>query len=301
MPRWSERVSGRTATWSEAGIASPVVGGKRLRFVEIGEHLKFNFAQRAIARLLQDTRLEESARYLKARTWQLLHSGRSQSNEGEILARLARQTGAPATFVEFGFHWREFNCIGLIREFSGLLIDGNERNVSLARRLFPESIRVEACFLTLDNIGLIEQHFVGRPLGILSIDVDGNDYWFLQRLLPLRPAIVVVEYNASFLLERITVPYKPDFDRHKEHPSGLYCGASLTAVTEACRRHGYGLVAVSESGANAFFVRGDLLGPDLRPLAPEAAYRECALTNMWNGSSALEQWKIIRHLEFVAI
>lgn len=256
---------------------------------------------RAIARLLEGTQLETPARYLNARVRQLLHPGRSQSNEGEILARLARQTGAPRTFVEFGFHWHEFNCIGLIREYSGLLIDGSDRNVRLARRLFPENIRVEARFLTLENLGFIEKHFAGRALGILSIDVDGNDYWFLQRLLPMRPAIVAVEYNASLLLKRITIPYKADFDRHKEHASGLYCGASLSALAELCRRNGYSLVAVSDSGVNAFFVRDELLGPDLRPLDPETAYRECALTNMWNRSSAPEQWNLIRHMDFVEV
>src|SRR6185437_12868054 len=107
--------------------------------------------RRAIATLLQDTWLETPARYIHARTVQLLRPGRSQSNEGEILARLADQTNAPNTFVEFGFHWHEFNCIGLIREYSGLLIDGNGRTVRLARRLFPDNIRVEARYLTLEN------------------------------------------------------------------------------------------------------------------------------------------------------
>ncbi|MBW4052012.1 MAG: FkbM family methyltransferase [Proteobacteria bacterium] len=225
----------------------------------------------------------------------------SQSNEGEILARLARHTNAPKTFVEFGFHWNEFNCIGLVREFSGLLVDGGDRNVRLARRLFPKNIRVETRFLTLENLGFIEEHFKGRSLGILSIDVDGNDYWFLQRLLPMRPAIIAVEYNASFLLNRITIPYQSDFDRHKAHPSGLYCGASLVALAELCRKHGYGLVAVSDSGANAFFVANERLTPDLHPLAPESAYRECTLTNLWNGSTAAEQWNTIRHLDFVEV
>lgn len=257
--------------------------------------------RRAIATLLQDTWLETPARYIHARTVQLLRPGRSQSNEGEILARLADQTNAPNTFVEFGFHWHEFNCIGLIREYSGLLIDGNGRTVRLARRLFPDNIRVEARYLTLENLGWIEQYFAGRPLGILSIDVDGNDYWFLQRLLPMRPAIVAAEYNASFLLKRITVPYKPDFDRFKEHASGLYCGASLTALSQLCQQNGYGLVAVSDSGVNAFFVRSDLLSPDLHARAPEAVYRECVLTNMWNGSTALEQWSVIQHLDFVEV
>jgi hypothetical protein len=241
--------------------------------------------RRTIGRLLKDTPLEAPARYALA--WvQSLRPGQSQSNEKEILIGLTQQTAVPKTFVEFGFHWHQFNCIGLVREFSGLLIDGNTETVSLAKRLLPRNIEVEARFLTLDNIGFIEERFRNRPLGILSIDVDGNDYWFLKRLLSLKPAIIAIEYNACFLLRRISVPYKADFDRHREHPSGWYCGASLTAISQLCDDHGYSLVAISDSGVNAFFVRNDLLTPALTALSPQTAYRECVLSNMWSGTTA---------------
>jgi hypothetical protein len=256
--------------------------------------------RRTIARLLKGTPLEAPARYVLARA-QSLRPGQSQSNEKEILIGLTRHIAVPKTFVEFGFHWHEFNCIGLIREFSGLLIDGSTETVALAKRLLPRKIEVEARFLTLDNIGFIEERFCDRPLGILSIDVDGNDYWFLKRLLSLKPAIIAIEYNASFLLRRITVPYKPDFERHREHPSGWYCGASLTAISQLCDDHGYSLVAISDSGVNAFFVRNGFLTPALTALSPLTAYRECVLSNMWSGMTAAEQWSVVEHLEFVEV
>jgi hypothetical protein len=256
--------------------------------------------RQTIAKLLKGTRLEEPARYVSALV-QSIRPGRSQSNEREILIRLTRQIAVPKTFVEFGFHWHEFNCIGLIREFSGLLIDGNADVVSFARRLLPSNLEVEAHFLTLDNIGFIEERYRERPLGILSIDVDGNDYWFLKRLIVIKPAIIAIEYNASFLLRRITVPYKADFERHREHPSGWYCGASLTAISHLCQDHGYSLVAISDSGVNAFFVRNDLMSTTLNPLSPQTAYRECILSNMWSGTTAAEQWSVVEHLEFVEV
>lgn len=74
---------------------------------------------------------------------------------------------------------------------------------------------------------------------MLSVDVDGNDYWFLKALLPARPAVVVVEYNASFGLNPVTVPYEPAFDRMAKHDSGWYHGASITALTKLCKTHGY--------------------------------------------------------------
>jgi hypothetical protein len=256
--------------------------------------------RQAVVNMLKGSRFEAPARYALNYV-RSLRPGRSQSNEREILIGLTQKIATPATFVEFGFHWHEFNCVGLIRKFSGLLIDGSEETVSLARRLLPSKIEAEACYLTLDNIGFIEDRFRNRPLGILSIDVDGNDYWFLRRLISIRPAIIAIEYNASFLLRRITVPYKQDFDRHREHPSGLYCGASLTAMSSLCETHGYSLVDISASGCNAFFVRDDLMTPAVAALAPETAYRECLLTNMWTKSTAAEQWRVVENLEYVEV
>jgi hypothetical protein len=61
------------------------------------------------------------------------------------------------------------------------------------------------------------------------------------------------------------------------------------------------LVAISDSGVNAFFVRNDLMSTTLNPLSPQTAYRECILSNMWSGTTAAEQWSVVEHLEFVEV
>ncbi|MGH8218248.1 MAG: hypothetical protein ACREUT_06750 [Steroidobacteraceae bacterium] len=218
---------------------------------------------------------------------------RSQSNETEVLARLTR--GVPKTFVEFGFHPIEYNCIRL-DDFRGLLIDGNARTVRHARWIFPRRLRVEQRFLTLENLDVIRNAFPN--LWVLSIDVDGNDYWFLEALLPTRPHVAAVEYNASLGQRSITVPYDPAFDRFAKHSSGLYHGASLAALATLCSRYGMKLVAVSASGVNAFFVREDHPAP---ALDARGAYRECLLCNRWTGSSAVDQWERVKNLSYVEI
>ncbi|MEY9466277.1 hypothetical protein ABH973_006690 [Bradyrhizobium ottawaense] len=117
-----------------------------------------------------------------------LATAKGQSNEGEIIERLSAD--GPKTFVEFGFHPIEFNCVNLARsvEWQGLLIDGNDQQVSDARALFPARIEIVQRFLTVDNLDLVRDAF--REIGVLSIDVDGNDYWFLRELLPTRPHVV---------------------------------------------------------------------------------------------------------------
>lgn len=225
---------------------------------------------------------------------------KGQSDEAEILRDLVRRFDVPKLFVEFGFHPREFNCAELSTSFDGLLIDGDQETVSLARRLLPRNITSVCQFLDLENLGVISDFCKGRALGILSIDVDGNDYWFLERLLPLRPAVVVIEYNASFGLRPVSVPYDKSFDRHQKHASGWYHGASLTAVASLCESAGYGLVAVSKGGGNAFLVRRDLLG-DAPVLTPEAAFRENTLRNGWSNTTSVQQWERIKHLPYVDV
>jgi hypothetical protein len=217
--------------------------------------------------------------------------GSPQSDESLILSRLVDQI--PKTFLEFGFHPTEYNCIGL-RDFEGLLVDGDAQTVRLARSLLPKRIEARQSFITLENINSLGAHF--PKLGVLSVDVDGNDYWFLQALLPTRPAVIVAEYNASFGLNPITVPYDPSFDRKEKHESGWYHGASITALATLCKHHGYKLVAVSAAGGNVFFLPEK---SEMLELDPMHAYRESALRNRWSATTAKDQWERIKHMPFV--
>jgi hypothetical protein len=217
---------------------------------------------------------------------------RGQSDETEIIARLTADS--PRTFVEFGFHPIQFNCAALVRSrgWTGLLIDGNARQVSDARALLPDRIEIAHAFLTLDNLDFIRSRF--ERLGLLSIDVDGNDYWFLQALIDTRPDVICVEYNASLGFDPITVPYDVCFDRHEKHPSGWYHGASLAAFAKLCASHGYGLAAVSEGGANAFFTERGTLDP-------RAEWKPNRFRMTHSGKDNASQWVAIKHMPFIAV
>jgi hypothetical protein len=215
---------------------------------------------------------------------------KAQSDEPQIIERLA--ANAPRTFVEFGFHPVEFNCASLARkgDWQGLLIDGNARQVSDSIALLPARLKIVQRFLTLDNLDFIK--FAFHKIGVLSIDVDGNDYWFLKSLIETRPALISVEYNSTFGLEPISVPYDPTFDRHETHPSGWYHGASLTALCRLCAANGYGLAAVSEGGANAFFTESGKLDP-------AAAWRPNTFREKFSGVGQAAQWQAVKSLPFV--
>lgn len=188
----------------------------------------------------------------------------AQNDETEIIMRLIRRFKVPYSFVEFGFSGWEFNCASLVREWEGLLVDGDPYNVRIANLVFPRKVISKCIWLTLDSIDFIEEFAMKRSLGILSIDVDGNDYWFLERLIKTRPAIIICEYNSSFGLKPISTPYDPDFDRTRKHSSWTYFGASLTALSHLANINGYSLIEISNSGVSAFFVRRDLMTIDDR-------------------------------------
>ncbi len=172
------------------------------------------------------------------------------------------------------------------------MIDGSLRQVEDARAILPSRVEVVKSFLTLDNLDFIRSKF--PQLGVLSIDVDGNDYWFLKALIDINPAMICVEYNASFGLEPVSVPYDPTFDRHQKHPSGWYHGASLSALAKLCASNGYGLAAISDAGANAFFTQTGKLDP-------KTSWRPNALRDEWSGKSAEQQSQSIRGMPLVEV
>lgn len=127
--------------------------------------------------------------------------------------------------------------------------------------------------ITRDNIdeSLVRAGGSG-DIGLLSIDVDGNDYWILEAMSVASPRLLVIEYNSIFGPDLpITVPYRADFDYLSAHHSGLYFGASLAALHHLGKERDYRLVGSNSAGNNAFFVRADV-ATRLTSLEPEEAY-----------------------------
>ncbi len=245
--------------------------------------------------LLRDFLMSNAqVRRLHYRIMRARRGTRGEADEATILSNLATKETAPRTFIEFGFHPIKFNCAVFARDpdWQGLLIDGDANQVRDAKTLLPNWVDIQHRFLSLDNLAFIAAKF--PKLGILSIDVDGNDYWFLEKLISIEPAIISIEYNASLGLAPITVPYDPTFDRHKKHPSGWYHGASLTAISQLCRKNGYGWAAVSEAGANAFFTKTGCL-------IPVEAWKPNRDRNAWSKTSQSEQWETIKAMPFVGV
>ena len=191
----------------------------------------------------------------------------SQWGEDGIIEWLVSHVPVPNhRFVEFGVEsFQEANCRFLMqnRNWRGLVIDGSEAHMASLRGrplFWMHDLTAMAAFVSAENIdGLIAGAGFSGPLGILSIDIDGNDYWVWDAISCVDPAIVICEVNPILGdVAPITVPYDPDFTRFKYHSSGLYFGASVAAMQHLARKKGYTFLGTSLSGINAFFVRDDL-------------------------------------------
>lgn len=97
---------------------------------------------------------------------------------------------------------------------------------------------------------------------LLSIDIDGNDYWIWDALTCVRPRVVCIETHIEFGYRNIVVPYDENYVYPGVHPD--YHGASPVAMVNLARRKGYRLVGANLYGFNTIYVRNDL-GVDIIP------------------------------------
>jgi hypothetical protein len=182
------------------------------------------------------------------------------------------------TFIEFGVeNYEESNTRFLLlnNHWQGMVLDACARDIEYIRsdRIhWQYDLQVKEAWITRENIdSLIADAGFGEDLGLLSIDLNGNDYWIWEAIRRVRPRIAVVEYNSLLALDPVSVPYKDDFDRTAAHPSNLYYGSSLAALHRLAQSKGYILVGSNVWGHNAFFIRSDVAG-EFQGLRPEQAY-----------------------------
>ena len=198
----------------------------------------------------------------------------SQNGEDGVIKYIFKNIGfSNKVFVEFGFHINQNNSKNLIKEqnFKGLFIDSNIPNFYKNKTI--DGIHYHESWITRKNINNIIGKYYKGNIDFLSIDVDGVDLYLLDEITIVNPRVVCIEYCASIGKDlSVTVKYNDNFDRHKEHPSGFYCNASLKANINVMKKKGYKFVG-SVFGLNAFFVRNDCELNDLKELTCEEGWQ----------------------------
>jgi hypothetical protein len=189
----------------------------------------------------------------------------SQAGEDGIISEIFNRIGTTNKFfVEFGVgNGLENNSAYLlVKGWQSYWIEGSERFCKSIRQSFKDLIAnqqltLKNTFITGENIeDLFRKGNVPTELDLLSIDIDGNDYWVWQAITNYRPRVVILEYNAIYPPESSWVmQYNPSHQwKYNSH-----MGSSLKALEKLGHQKGYKLVGCSFSGVNAFFVREDLL------------------------------------------
>ncbi len=187
---------------------------------------------------------------------------------------------------------RECNTANLIINHGwwGHLFDGNEQNVKAGTEFFRRNKdtflhppRFTHAWITAENVNdLIEQSGVSGPVDLLSLDIDGMDYWVWKALSVIEPQVVVCETHNPIPPDKaLTVPYDPDFVFESEH----YRGASLAAMCNLSREKGYRLIGTHRFGFNAFFMK-DGVGEEFFPAVEPAScvndpYSKLARKERW--------------------
>ena len=191
-------------------------------------------------------------------------------------------------FVEFGVEdYEESNTRFLLENdnWSGLVFDGSSNNIEYIKHsnyYWKYNLKAEKEFITKENINhLLKTNGIEGNIGILSIDIDGNDYWVWQEINVITPDIVIVEYNSLYGKEKkITIPYFENFVRQKYNYTYLIFGASIAAFVELGAKKGYSLVAGNNAGNNLFFVKDSLCNNIVKRIEIDDAYRKSKFREM---------------------
>jgi len=210
-------------------------------------------------KLLETPRLADPRRLIK-----FGYRVYSQSDEDGILHEIFRRIGEGGrTFVELGSgDGVENNSLFLlVQGWRGLWLEGSARRVAAAKKALAEPIRegrlkVVQHFVTAANIDTaIQRNTPSKDIDLLSIDLDGNDYYVLDAIRSVHPRVIVAEYNAKYPSD---VAWVMEYNEAHRWDGTDYFGASLKALAMLLARRGYALVGCNLLGCNAFFVRQDL-------------------------------------------
>ena len=193
----------------------------------------------------------------------------SQNDEDGIILYILKHIGIKTKkFVEIGVeNGTECNTTNLLKNFNwkGVQIEGNKILYSDAKiqlkKILKEKIKnlkLLNIFITKKIVNKILKNNCGKEVDLLSIDIDGNDFWIWKSIKCIKPRLVIIEYNSFFGPKlSCTIPYNAKFIWDYKNKRSYY-GASLKALEKLGKQKKYTLVGIDRNGVNAFFVRNDL-------------------------------------------
>jgi hypothetical protein len=204
--------------------------------------------------------------------------------DGIILFLLASLGDGTGRFVDLGAGDGVFasNCANLAINFGfhGLLVDADPALVARGAAFYathPDTSLYPPVFVhsrvtpaTVNDV--VQSAGFGGDIDLLSIDIDGNDYWVWEALTAVEPSVVLIETDPELGRGSLVAPYADDPSSVPGRPAH-FLGASPAAMTALATRRGYRLVAANRFGFNLFYVREDLAGDRFPAITVEDLFR----------------------------
>ncbi|MBK8927580.1 MAG: hypothetical protein IPM74_17180 [Crocinitomicaceae bacterium] len=222
--------------------------------------------------------------------------------DGKILFILSLLGMPQKTFLEIGSDdGINSNCANLAFNFGyhGLFLDGNEKAIKRGREFYAKyphpymyAPKFTCAKVTAENINqLVTDAGLSGEIDIMSIDIDGNDYWIWNALNVVKPTVVIIETHVEFGMRNIVVPYDPNYFYPGKHP--VYHGASPVAMIKLAQMKGYRLVGANDLGFNFIFVRQGIFESELPEVFVESVLSYPSVKESWNRFEPIKDWKFL--------
>lgn len=187
--------------------------------------------------------------------------------DGLLFNIFSRLGEAPKIFVDIGAgNCAKSNCANLAVNLGwrGLFIDADSRNISIGKSFynklnltkFSPPLFVQEK-VTPENINeLLKEAHISGEIGLLSIDIDGNDYWIWKAIDIINPMVVIIECRVEFGNRELLTPYS---GKANNNDNSNYPGASIPSLCKLAKQKGYSLVSANRQGYNLIFLRNNCI------------------------------------------
>ncbi len=222
--------------------------------------------------------------------------------DGKLLFILSVIGMQNKTFVEIGSDdGINSNCanLALNHGYHGLFLDGNPKSIKRGERFYGKyphpwmyAPKFKCAKVTAENINaLVTEAGLSGDIDVLSIDIDGNDYWVWNALETVSPNVVIIETHVEFGMRNIVVPYDANYFFPGKHP--VYHGASPKAMVGLAKKKGYRLVGANELGFNFIFVKNGMADEEIPEVSVESVLTHPSVKESWARFEPIKDWEFI--------
>ena len=204
------------------------------------------------------------------------------------------------TFVEIGSDdGINSNCANLAFNFgwSGLFVDSNPESIRRGQRFYAKyphpwmyQPQFRCAAVSPDNVNdLLSSNGMTGEIELLSIDIDGDDYWIWNAIEAIQPKVVVIETHVRFGFNNIVVPY----GRSSSTDFATHHGASPIAMVKLGKQKGYRLIGANQLGFNFIFLKNTLAVIELPEVVVQDVLRHPSVTK------SIREFKMTGEREYI--